>query len=56
MSTVSSLATFYRVGAACCVYYIVAQLVQEITFHLGLDDAAVGEAEILQRFDNRIMS
>ena len=36
-------------GAACSVYYIAAQLVQEITFHFGLNDSAVGEAEILQR-------
>jgi hypothetical protein len=40
---------FYRLGAACCVYYVFAQLIQEITFHLGLNDSAVGQAEILQR-------
>ena len=36
-------------GAVCCVYYIVAQLLQEIVFHLGINDSASGEAEILQR-------
>ena len=41
--------TFYGLGAACCVYYIFAQLIQEITFHFGINDAAMGEAEILQR-------
>jgi hypothetical protein len=41
--------SFYRLGAACCVYYVFAQLIQEITFHLGINDSATGEAEILQR-------
>ena len=41
--------SFYRFGAACCVYYVAAQLVQEITFHFGLNVSATGEAEILQR-------
>jgi hypothetical protein len=40
---------FYRLGAACCVYYVLAQLIQEITFHFGINDSAAGEAEILQR-------
>jgi hypothetical protein len=49
LSEISPSRAFYRVGAACCVYYIAAQLIQEITFHIGLNDSAVGEAEILQR-------
>jgi hypothetical protein len=40
---------FYRLAAVCCGYYVAAQLLQEIVFHLGLNDAASGEAEILQR-------
>jgi hypothetical protein len=40
---------FYRLAAVCCVYYVVAQLIQEIVFHLGINDSASGEAEILQR-------
>jgi hypothetical protein len=40
---------FYRVAAVCCVYYVVAQLLQEIVFHLGINDSASGEAEILRR-------
>lgn len=40
---------FYRLGAACCVYYVFAQLIQEITFRLGINVSATGEAEILQR-------
>jgi len=31
------------------VYYVAAQLTQEITFHFGLNDAATGGVEILQR-------
>jgi hypothetical protein len=42
-------ALFYRLAAICCVYYILAQLLQEIVFHLGLNDSASGQAEILQR-------
>jgi hypothetical protein len=44
-----SSALFYRLAAACCVYYVAAQLLQEIVFHLGINDSASGEAEILQR-------
>lgn len=44
-----SPALFHRFAALCCVYYVVAQLLQEIVFHLGLNDSASGEAEILQR-------
>jgi hypothetical protein len=46
---VSPSRTFYRLGSVCCIYYVVAQLIQEITFHLGLDGSATGQAEILQR-------
>jgi hypothetical protein len=41
--------SFYRFGAACCVYYVTAQLIQEIAFHFGVNDSAPGEAGILQR-------
>jgi hypothetical protein len=41
--------TFLSLGAAGCVDYLVAQLIREITFHLGVDDPATGEAGILQR-------
>jgi hypothetical protein len=44
-----SLTLFYRLAAVCCVYYVAAQLLQEIVFHLGVNDSASGEAEILQR-------
>ena len=44
-----SSAFFYCLGAVCCIYYVVAQLLQEIVFHLGISDSASGEAEILQR-------
>jgi hypothetical protein len=40
---------FYRLAAVCCAYYVAAQLLQEIVFHMGLNDSASGEAEILQR-------
>jgi hypothetical protein len=40
---------FYRFGAACCVYYIAAQLFQEISFRFILDDSSTEEAAILQR-------
>jgi hypothetical protein len=46
---ISSSSSFYRLGAVSCVYYITAQLIQELTFHFGINDSAVGEAEILQR-------
>jgi hypothetical protein len=45
----SSTRIFYRLAAVCCIYYVIAQLLQEIIFHLGINDAASGEAEILQR-------
>lgn len=44
-----SSALFYRFGAACCIYYVAAQLLQEVVFHLELNDSAVGQAEINQR-------
>jgi hypothetical protein len=40
---------FYRLGAACCLYYITAQFIQEITFRFGINDSATGENEIWQR-------
>jgi hypothetical protein len=46
---VASSRNFYRFGAVCCVYYIFAQLIQEITFHFGINDSATGAAEIRQR-------
>lgn len=46
---VTSSRNFYRFGATCCVYYIFAQLIQEITFHFGINASATGAAEILQR-------
>lgn len=52
MSTIPkprSSALFYRIAAACCAYYVSAQLLQEITFHLGINDSASGKTEILQR-------
>jgi hypothetical protein len=48
-STTSSSAPFYRLAALCSVYYIAAQLLQQIVFHMGLNNSASGEAEILQR-------
>ena len=44
-----SSALFYRFTAVCCVYYVAAQLLQDIVFHLGINDSASGEAEIVQR-------
>lgn len=40
---------FCRFAALCCAYYVLAQLLQEILFHLSLNDSASGEAEFLQR-------
>lgn len=48
-SKASSSRLFYRFAAVCSAYYVMAQLLQEIVFHLGLNDSAFGEAEILQR-------
>jgi hypothetical protein len=48
-SKASPSALFYRIAAACCAYYVVAQLLQEIVFHLRISDSASGETEILQR-------
>lgn len=47
--SVSYSRSFYRLGSACCVYYVAAQLIQQITFHFGIDVSATGEAGILQR-------
>jgi hypothetical protein len=41
---------FYRSAAGCCAYYVAAQFLQEIVLHLGINDSATGETEILQRF------
>jgi hypothetical protein len=46
---VSHSRSFYRLGAACAVYYVAAQFFQQVAFHLGLDLSATGEAAILQR-------
>ena len=48
-SNTFSSALFYRFAAVCSVYYVLAQLLQELVFHLGINDSASGEAEILQR-------
>lgn len=45
----NSSANFYRFAAVCCAYYVVAQIIQEITFHYGINDSAAGEQGILQR-------
>lgn len=44
-----SSATFYRFAAVCGALYVVAQGVQQIAFHLGINDSATGEQAILQR-------
>lgn len=49
MNSKTTSTLFYRLAAFCSAYYVAAQLLQEIFFHLGLNDAASGEAEILQR-------
>jgi hypothetical protein len=45
----SRSANFYRFATVCCACYVVAQVIQEISFRYGIDDAAAGEAGILQR-------
>jgi hypothetical protein len=40
---------FYRLATACCACYVVAQVIQEVAFQYGVNDAAAGEAGILQR-------
>ncbi|MFZ0583622.1 MAG: hypothetical protein WA690_06720 [Candidatus Acidiferrales bacterium] len=40
---------FYRLATACCACYVVAQVIQEVAFRYGINDAAAGEAGILQR-------
>ena len=42
-------ASLYRIAAARCAYYVVAQLLREVVSHLEVSDSASGEAEILQR-------
>ena len=45
----SPSANFYRFASVCAAFYVVAQIAQEITFHNGINDSAVGEQGILQR-------
>jgi hypothetical protein len=49
MNSTRFSSTFYRLAALCCAYYVTAQLLQNIILHLGINDSASGEAEILQR-------
>src|ERR1700749_5347782 len=44
-----SSANFYRFAAVCAASYVVAQIIQEFTFHHGISDSPVGEQAILQR-------
>jgi hypothetical protein len=44
-----SSANFYRFAAVCGAFYVAAQITQEITFHHGINDGALGEQAILQR-------
>jgi len=44
-----SSANFYRFAAVCAACYVVAQIIQEFTFHHGISDSPVGEQAILQR-------
>ena len=44
-----SSANFSRFAAVCAACYVVAQVVQEFTFHHGISDSPVGEQAILQR-------
>jgi hypothetical protein len=45
----NSSANFYRFAGVCGAFYVAAQVIQEITFHLGINDSATGEQGILQR-------
>ena len=49
LSNPSPSANFYRFATACCAYYVIAQVVQEVAFQHGINDAAAGEQGILQR-------
>ncbi|MGH9712926.1 MAG: hypothetical protein ACRD5M_06470 [Candidatus Acidiferrales bacterium] len=44
-----SSSSFYRFAALCGALYVVAQVIQEIAFHSGINDLASGEQGILQR-------
>ena len=44
-----SSANFYRFAAICAACFVVAQIIQEFTFHHGISDSPVGEQAILQR-------
>ena len=48
-SNSNSSPNFYRLAAVCAGLYVVAQIIQQIAFHNGINDAAVGEQAILQR-------
>jgi len=45
----NSSANFYRFAGVCAAFYVLAQIVQQVTFHLGINDAAAGDQGILQR-------
>src|ERR1700751_6154641 len=44
-----SFANFCRFAAVCEACYVVAQIIQEFTFHHGISDSPVAEQAILQR-------
>ena len=44
-----SSANFYRFASVCAAGYVVAQIIQDFTFHHGISDSPVGEQAILQR-------
>jgi hypothetical protein len=44
-----SSANFYRFASVCAAAYVVAQIIQDYTFHHGISDSPVGEQAILQR-------
>lgn len=44
-----SSANFYRFASVCAASYVVAQIIQNFTFHHGISDSPVGEQAILQR-------
>lgn len=48
-TNLNSSVNFYRFAGICAAFYVVAQGIQEISFHYGIDDSASGEQAILQR-------
>jgi hypothetical protein len=48
-ANLSPSVNFYRIATACCALYVVAQVIQEVAFRNGINDAAAGKAGILQR-------